>query len=982
MGSNRLFAQLVESQTLTDSGVNAASKTFTGVSISRDDGTSISGRYMLGAFVAVAGATAGVTINSVSYGGTALAPDAPGQATAASRPAVRTFTAGAWPTGSNSLVVTCSGSVDSVVVYLCVLADVADACLPAYETGIATDTFNRLSLNPKWSFAAGDTSGVTVTPVNLGSAQQHGVQFDINNSSGEWWQSAEGSLLYQTTNNADFDIRVDFGTLALGQGILSQGFVLWQDDDNWIRCDRLKFSGQDIILNYAVCTNNSMSGQNPANNSFTHDLRYIRIQKAETAYVVFLSTDGTTWTQNGAFSNSFTINRVGIYLAKGSGNITQNGNFLTFNNFLDNTRPVEDANTALQFLSGNASSATTINLAFTENTTTGAGLVDMGIVAADDAAGAITVGTDDDLLAQGVVSSTNGIRYAILGRVIRPVSGTSTGVTITGNWTGAANAAAAGLQFRLEFSREPLIRVTESNVARALTLPPSGNVLGRVTETGNARALATSRAAVLGRATETGNARALVASRSYALGRATESSTARALASVRALTLGRPSESDVARALNSARSSILGRVSETDVARALSASGQSGLNRVTESSTARALGVARQHLLGRATESNAARPLATSRNALLGRASETSTARALEVREAGALGRALETDTARAFALTKQVQLARTTEVDSARALTPARQTGAGRATEADIASNLTLTRVVALGRATEADSARSLSAAGQTVAGRATETDSARALAVTRTVLLGRATETGAARAFSPARQTEAGRATESSAARAFSLSRIAALGRVTETDSAREFEIFEEGAIGRARETGNARALGVVKRIQLGRATESSTARTLLAARTQVLGRATETSTARILSLSRVVALQRALESSAARPFTLTRRVALERAVETGLAQDFVAARTYSIARVSETDRASAFTKIRGVLLGRALEPNIARQLSVTFIAPPPHRFGRIELSISNDITSAIIANDVTNAEPATDTGDVLRSSNGDGG
>lgn len=396
----------------------------------------------MGALVSVTSASAGVSVDSVAIGGTDLQPDAPGTVTAASRPASRTFTGGDWPSGAQDVVITASGTIDSIVVYLFTMPEVARECLPT-GAGLA-DPFNRLSIAPKWTFSTGDVASATVAATNFG-AEGHGVEIDINDGSGEWFDGAEGTLLYQAHDNSDFDISVYMGTDDLDESITSQGFLFWQDDDNWVRVDRGFQAGDDDFLRGVTTNNNTALGSDTLTKA---DLRYIRVRRTGTLFEGFRSDDGINWIFVGDATAGFTINRIGLWYGKGSGTVLDNKRFLYFQDETDKAR-VEDSGTALQFLSATTAAATSVSLPFTEDTDQGAALVGIGIIAADDAAGAIAAGAGSDLLDQGVVSGTDGIRYAVVSRTT-PVSGFTAGGAIDGSWTGAASASAAGLQLRVE----------------------------------------------------------------------------------------------------------------------------------------------------------------------------------------------------------------------------------------------------------------------------------------------------------------------------------------------------------------------------------------------------------------------------------------------------------------------------------------------------------------------------------------------------
>lgn len=449
-----LTDQIVESQTLTDSSVAAATKTFASVSVTQDDGAGTTGRYMLGALVAISSSSAGVTIDSVTYGTEELAPDAPGEATAASRPATRSFTAGEWTTGGQNLVVEVSGgNIDAVVVFLYIIEEVADECLPPYGASPRTDTFNRLSLNPMWTFDPADNASATFT-----FSQSAGIirgTFNLPDVVGDYGEGSGDTRspnISQAVSNVDFDVTAHLEQVDTAPGNeVTSGIHAEKAADSPVTYIRTGFYtfGSAAHPFVDLTDEGTFSLEEDDGNVGAASSAYQKFGRATNAFTGSYSTDGTSFTDHDAVSLTFTVARLGVNFGIWDGSATAELDVFEFINNDNAARDVQDAQTALEFLSDTAASATSISLAFAEDTNEGAGLINIAIIAADDAAGTMSAGTGDDLLDDGVVTSTDGIRYAVVG-ALTEVSGTTAGTTIGSTWTGAANASAAGAQFRVE----------------------------------------------------------------------------------------------------------------------------------------------------------------------------------------------------------------------------------------------------------------------------------------------------------------------------------------------------------------------------------------------------------------------------------------------------------------------------------------------------------------------------------------------------
>ena len=441
-GGVSVASQTVESDTLTDNDVGAASKTFAGVSITQASGAGSSGRYQLHALVTVSSASAGVTIDSVTVGSEVLAPDAPGQATASGRPAVRTFSAGEWAAGSQNVVVDVSGgTIGDIVVHWRIIEEVADACLPPYGAVPRSDTFNRLSVNPMWVWDEGNGTGASFAMVQNAGISNLRITHASNSKS---HYLDRGANLQQDVPNGDFDVTVNKNQINGNANIGGLVAEIAADTETYVAAFHYSFGGKYFATYNGGSETSIVDTSGPAS-----DATWIEFTRTGNTFAFSDSSDGVTFSSVGSTGFTMTVARLGF----ATGTYTNTAGTADYFSFINNDGPVrdlQDADTALQFLSNAADAQTSRSLAFSEDTTAGAGLIDLAIIAADDAAGTMSAtGTDAELLDEGVTGGANGIRYAIVG-ALHEVSGTTSGETIGANWSGAAAAAAAGLQFRIE----------------------------------------------------------------------------------------------------------------------------------------------------------------------------------------------------------------------------------------------------------------------------------------------------------------------------------------------------------------------------------------------------------------------------------------------------------------------------------------------------------------------------------------------------
>lgn len=442
-----LVDQIVESHTRTDTAVGATSAALTNVTIAQTDGAGTTGRYSLHAAVAVSSSSAGVEITGLSFGSEDMAPSKSSETTTAgARPATRMFSAGEWPTGAQTPTVTVTGgNIDAVVVFFFVLDEVAEECLAPFGVAPRWDTFNRLSINPMWTLDQGDGSGATASMVLVGGIP---TLRTITDNLTQSYFGARGLSLQQSIGNIDLDIALQKETIGNdSQDGKLEGLVveIAGNAGTYALGSNYEFSG---AAHYVAHYTNDSETSVADSGSTDADTEFPRLERVGNAWEFFESDDGSTFSSVATFNHTMTAARCGIALGGflGAVHTTDIQQFINRNASV--TRTPQDAQTALQFLSTNGTGTST-SLAFTEDTNEGAGLVNIGIIAASDAAGAITEGTGDELIASGLVSSTDGIRYAIVG-ALTEVSGTTSGTTIGGSWTGSAPVSMSADQYRVE----------------------------------------------------------------------------------------------------------------------------------------------------------------------------------------------------------------------------------------------------------------------------------------------------------------------------------------------------------------------------------------------------------------------------------------------------------------------------------------------------------------------------------------------------
>lgn len=694
-----LSDQIVEEVTRDDTAVAATTVDLSSVTLTQDDGAGTTGRYMLVAAVAVSSATGGVEITGLDFGGETMAPSRDSQTTTAGdRPATRMFSAGEWVSGSaqTPTVTVSGGNIADVAVHFMVLSETADECLPPYGGVPRTDTFNRLSLNPMWTLSQGDVGTATLTFAQTSGVIRAELGCDAGFNS---YFDNRGLGLLQDMGDIDLDITLEKETTGGPsnlEGIVAE--VAGTVHTNVVGTHYS--SGGVYVASYSTGTENSRFDGSAGSLAETAFPRLIRTGNN---WDFQDSSDGSTFGSVVTFTFAQTVAKVGVAF----GSYVNNSRTFDLFRFINNDNPArdaQDAQTALQFLDTTAAAATSISLAFSENTTEGAGLVNIGIIAASDAAGAITEGTGDTLIASGLTSSTDGIRWAVVG-ALTEVSGTTSGTTIGGSWTGSAAASMSGDQYRVE----------------ELESGATNQAVGLSSETDSALAVTIRKEIEAGLSSETDAALAVTGARIKPVGLASETDSALDVTPVAPtiVAVGLASETDSALAVDRSRGFNVGLSAEADTAQPVTGSRTKPVGIASEADSAQSVLASKSIAVGIASEADSAQSVDITRFKAVGLAEETDAALGVSAVGPGAVevGLAEETDTAQPITIRKEATADQAAETDSALSITPARIVDVGLSSETDTAQVITFRREVELGIAGETDSALDVTVTGGTTA-------------------------------------------------------------------------------------------------------------------------------------------------------------------------------------------------------------------------------------------------------------------------
>ncbi|MGQ4647525.1 Ig-like domain-containing protein [Lyngbya aestuarii] len=177
-----------------------------------------------------------------------------------------------------------------------------------------SDDFNSSNLDPNlWTL---------VNPLNDGSVLMKGVgtgdaYLELSVPGGTshdlWGYRKEAVRVMQPAENTDFELEVKFASgLTANQ---TQGFLIEQNDNNWIRFDTYH-DGSNLKV-FAATTNND-SSQSKINIVASGDASYLRVNRQGNTWTMNYSADGVNWLTAGSFNQNLEVSSVGVFASNSS----------------------------------------------------------------------------------------------------------------------------------------------------------------------------------------------------------------------------------------------------------------------------------------------------------------------------------------------------------------------------------------------------------------------------------------------------------------------------------------------------------------------------------------------------------------------------------------------------------------------------------------------------------------------------------------
>jgi len=177
-----------------------------------------------------------------------------------------------------------------------------------------SDDFNGDSLNGDlWTF---------VTPLGDGQVSVEGGSAYLHVPAGSnhevWTTGNHSSRIVQSMPDDNFEIEARFSS-SLEQRFQMQGFVVEQDDDNFLRFE-LYSDGNDVKVLAAVIAGSTAVVETNELLGITAPY-YLRLSRQDPNWVLSASSDGETWEVAAAFAQGATVRSVGVF----AGNYDEDG---------------------------------------------------------------------------------------------------------------------------------------------------------------------------------------------------------------------------------------------------------------------------------------------------------------------------------------------------------------------------------------------------------------------------------------------------------------------------------------------------------------------------------------------------------------------------------------------------------------------------------------------------------------------------------
>ncbi len=195
-----------------------------------------------------------------------------------------------------------------------------------------SDKFNRCTLGGDWTFVdpLGDST-VTMTgyqaAITVPTGQAHDVWLGGNNSARLMQPAQDGDFVLETKIDSSLEFNAQM-----------QGFIIEQDDENFMRFDFLYDNSEQNYLFAGGFINNAPTqlGKVPIN--AIGDSIYMRVERADDIWTQSYSYDGTNWQIGNTFDYPITVTAVGIFSGNAGWNIEHTA---VFDYFLNDADPID-----------------------------------------------------------------------------------------------------------------------------------------------------------------------------------------------------------------------------------------------------------------------------------------------------------------------------------------------------------------------------------------------------------------------------------------------------------------------------------------------------------------------------------------------------------------------------------------------------------------------------------------------------------------
>jgi hypothetical protein len=186
---------------------------------------------------------------------------------------------------------------------------------------IVSDDFNKCELDTSlWSFVnpVGDAT-VSVSGAFTGNAH-----LNINVPSGvdhNLYPSNKSARIMQPVNNTDFKVEAKFVS-GVSQKYQMQGILFEEDEDTFLRFDFYSDSEDTIFFISGYDGGDTYEMSNAAVLPNGQAPLYMRVSRTGSRWVVWYSTNGTSWIPYNSFDFSLEVEKVGVFTGNAIGAIS------------------------------------------------------------------------------------------------------------------------------------------------------------------------------------------------------------------------------------------------------------------------------------------------------------------------------------------------------------------------------------------------------------------------------------------------------------------------------------------------------------------------------------------------------------------------------------------------------------------------------------------------------------------------------------